>query len=134
MKKYIARGFTLLELLVVIGIIAVLVGLGSTAYSTAQKKSRDAKRRGDIKAVQQALEQYYSICGYVYPASVASGVVCASPATTLIADADMPVDPTSGDEYVYTYTAVSNSYTLCAPNSPAFETESTLTYCLENQQ
>jgi prepilin-type N-terminal cleavage/methylation domain-containing protein len=134
MRKHASKGFTLLELLVVIGIISVLVGLGTVAYSTAQKKSRDAKRKGDMKAMQSALEQYYSVCGYVYPGSVASGIVCASPAVTFIADADMPTDPTSGLEYDYTYTGASNTYTLCAPNSPAFESEATDPYCLDNQQ
>jgi len=39
------RAFTLLEILVVIGIIAILVGLGSVSFSTAQKKARDTKKR-----------------------------------------------------------------------------------------
>ncbi|PIV09820.1 hypothetical protein COS31_05535 [Candidatus Roizmanbacteria bacterium CG02_land_8_20_14_3_00_36_15] len=54
------RAFTLLEILVVIGIIAILVGLGSVSFSTAQKKARDTKRREDIKALQNCFEQYYA--------------------------------------------------------------------------
>ena len=60
MKRNI-RGFTLLEMLVVISIIGVLVGVGAVSYSTAQKKARDTKRNMDLKAVQNCMEQNYSV-------------------------------------------------------------------------
>jgi prepilin-type N-terminal cleavage/methylation domain-containing protein len=59
-------GFTLLEILVVISIIGILVAMGAVAYSTAQKKGRDARRQADIKAIQSAQEQYYAANSSVY--------------------------------------------------------------------
>lgn len=66
-KLFSKKGFTLLEMLIVIGIIAILVAMGAVSYSTAQKKARDARRRADITAIQKAMEQYYAICHFKYP-------------------------------------------------------------------
>lgn len=60
------RGFTLVELLVVISIIGLLSTLAVVALQGARVKSRDAKRVADIKQVQTALELYASEKG-VYP-------------------------------------------------------------------
>ena len=54
------NAFTLLELLVVIGIIGVLVSLAMVSYTSAQRKSRDSRRQADMKAIQGALDVYYS--------------------------------------------------------------------------
>lgn len=49
-------GFTLVELLVVISIIAVLSMVGITLYSGVQKNARDARRKTDIDAIANAME------------------------------------------------------------------------------
>lgn len=129
------KAFTLLELLVVIGIIGVLVALGTVSYSTAQKKARDAKRKNDLKAIQNALEQYYSICGFSYPApvngTVPSSIICTDPTTTIMSST--PKDPKTNLSYTMTQTT-SSDYTICAPNNPPLEAESVANYCLSNQQ
>jgi len=55
------KGFTLIELLVVISIIGILISLGAVSFTTAQKKSRDTRRKSDMKQIQTALEQCYSL-------------------------------------------------------------------------
>lgn len=60
-------GFTLLELLVVIGIIALLVSFAAVSYNAAQVRTRDARRKGDLNAMRDALEQYYSASNFLYP-------------------------------------------------------------------
>ncbi len=52
-------GFTLIELLVVIAIIGLLSSIVMASLNTARAKSRDAKRRADLRQVQLALEMYF---------------------------------------------------------------------------
>lgn len=59
MNKPDKKGFTLIELLVVISIISLLATLAVTSLQNAQKKSRDTRRRSDLKQVSTALELYF---------------------------------------------------------------------------
>ena len=67
MKKT-KKGFTIIELLVVLAIIAVLSTLGLTFFSTAATKGRDSRREQDIKEIQNMLALYannrgqYPVC------------------------------------------------------------------------
>jgi len=63
------NGFTLVELLIVISIIAILSVVGVTVFSGIQKKARIVKRISDIKAVQTSLEVYYYTHNSQYPIS-----------------------------------------------------------------
>jgi general secretion pathway protein G len=60
------RGFTLVELLVVIGIISILATILLLQLGTARAKSRDAKRIADVNQVRSALEAYFDDNG-TYP-------------------------------------------------------------------
>jgi type IV pilus assembly protein PilE len=108
------KGFTLLELLVVIAIIAILIALGTISYSTAQKKSRDAKRSSDMKEIQNALETYHAVEG-AYPD--ADTVAYPNPLeddTTYFPSGNVPTDPKTGTDYTGTYAADAASYCVCA--------------------
>ena len=54
-----SRGFSLIELLTVISIIALLSTVVLAALSTARKSARDAQRISMIRQMQTALELYY---------------------------------------------------------------------------
>jgi type IV pilus assembly protein PilE len=137
--------FTLLEMLVVIGIISVIVSMGFVSYSTSQKKARDAKRKTDLKAIQSAFEQYYSICGYKYPSSVpASGSKLTATTTNCPVSSNvdlitMPADPLGGS-YSCNNTCDTTIYTICSPvvsGTSRLETEtctSGSSCCVSNQQ
>lgn len=115
-------GYTLIEILVVVGIIAILVALGTVSYATAQKKARDAKRVSDLSSIQNALEQYYSICGFVYPITsdgtdlpkdMITSVACDSPSQNIMTT--VPTDPL-GDPYeIIAADSSGSTYTICPP-------------------
>jgi len=54
------KAFTLIELLVVIAIIGILATVSVISLSNARAKSRDAKRVGDMKQIQTALELFFN--------------------------------------------------------------------------
>ena len=53
------RAFTLIEMLVVIGIIAILIGAGMTTFSAATRKAQQARAREVVSNVATALEAIY---------------------------------------------------------------------------
>jgi general secretion pathway protein G len=109
MNKTKSRGFTLLELLVVIGIIGVIVSLAAVAYSSAQRKSRDSRRQSDMKSIQSALEVYYSESSspsFVYPDT------CDDAGSYI--KGTWPIDPVDVDDLTYTELCDSDSYYVCS--------------------
>lgn len=58
-------GFTLIELMVVVAIIAVLSVIGLTLFAGIQNKARNDRRRADIDAIAKALEVNKTPPGYV---------------------------------------------------------------------
>jgi len=61
------RGFTLVEILVVISIISLLSSVVFASVNSARAKARDAKRASDLRQIATALEFYYDTNGS-YPA------------------------------------------------------------------
>lgn len=107
----IKKGFTLLELLVVISIIGILIAMGTVSYTTAQKKGRDSRRKSDLKAIQNAMEECYSLTSS-YP------VIDISSATSITCGGETPMssvprDP-KGGSCSYHGTSTATSYTFWA--------------------
>ncbi|MBI5614327.1 prepilin-type N-terminal cleavage/methylation domain-containing protein [Candidatus Gottesmanbacteria bacterium] len=100
-------GFSLMELLIVIAIIGALVSIAAASYSSAQKRSRDSRRSSDIKAMQNAWEQYYSDQGGVYP------TLCTASMTSYLPQG-LPLDPKTSANYY------ANAATSCTPSTYCF--------------
>lgn len=66
-----ARGFTIVELLIVIVVIGILAGIVTVAYNGVQTKAMLAKIQNDLKSVQKMVETYKTFNG-TYPVTNAS--------------------------------------------------------------
>lgn len=60
MKFFNKKAFTLIEILVVIGILGLLIATATVSYSVLTRNSRDAKRKTDMEQLRAALEIYRS--------------------------------------------------------------------------
>lgn len=67
------KGFTLIELIVTMAIMAILVSVAIFAMRGAQVSSRDARRKADLEQIRSALELYRSDCRR-YPESLGTSL------------------------------------------------------------
>lgn len=81
-------GFTLVELLVVITILAILGAIAFSVYANAQKSARDAKRKADIDALAKNFESSFDFTTRTF-----SGIVTAD------FQGGAPADPKTGYDY-----------------------------------
>ncbi len=63
-----ARGFTLLELIVVMTLIGLLVGIALPAYRDATQRAREATLREDLHRMRVAIDEYHTDKGEYPPA------------------------------------------------------------------
>src|SRR4051812_43227583 len=64
-----SRGFTLVELLVVISLISILAAMGLVQYKNSVLRTQEAVLRTDLFRMRDAIDQYYADKGK-YPASL----------------------------------------------------------------
>lgn len=127
MKK-LKKGFTLVELMVVITVIAILMTIAIVSFTRIQKQARDTKRKADIRTLETALQAYYTEF-QAYPLSSSPvAVTQASPGPLAALSPYIPSIPSAplgstGTNTSYTYVSDDNGFTyaLCV----SLETAST---------
>ena len=118
------KGFTLIEILVVISIVGLLSSVFLVGLSGFRARGRDAKRLADVKSVQNGMELYYTRCAR-YPGdatcagadgaidwSILSGTLT-NPALGL-GITKIPVDPLAARKYLYGVGNGGQSYVIGA--------------------
>jgi prepilin-type N-terminal cleavage/methylation domain-containing protein len=133
----VKKGFTLVEVVVVVGVIAMLAGVMIIMLDNSRKTSRDEKRKIDLQTIQAGMEEFNSHCrtylstdsyyhrfdparfpqpptlsGYQWVADLRGYKTCI-PSNVFLDP--IPEDPQKPDR-IYRYTRVSTGqgYVLCA--------------------
>ena len=89
------KGFTILELLVVISVLVILIGIAIPRFKGMQDAGRLAQAKSELKTMQSALESYYmNMSPMAYPAtSTTVGASYLSVASPQIINSTPPYDP-----------------------------------------
>jgi len=110
-KEYMKKGFTLMEILIAISIIAILTAIGIVSYASINRNARNAKRKSDVEQMRSALELYRADTGH-YP-SINTTLDDASNLendTAFVTYMDpVPTDP-KGEQYQYLATDLVGSF------------------------
>ncbi|HUV43043.1 MAG TPA: prepilin-type N-terminal cleavage/methylation domain-containing protein [Patescibacteria group bacterium] len=101
-RKKTVKGFTLIEIMIVVAIIAIFLLIALWAYRLQLLKGRDARRKADLATWQNLLEDYAndSVC---YP----EGMVVCGPTQGEFFEgylSEIPCDPLNNVYYNYMYT------------------------------
>lgn len=72
------RGFTLIEVILVLAVGSLIFAMAFIAYGQASKNRRDSQRRSDLGKIAQELENYASDNNGKYPAGDAAGQAASS--------------------------------------------------------
>ena len=112
-KRLRARGFSLIELLIVIAIILIILTIAVPKLSTAQMNAREMAVVREIQTVNTAQAQYMSQFGQFAPTMAALGPPTSGGPGPAAADL-IPGSLASGDKDGYTFTlaATPSGYTL----------------------
>ncbi len=118
-----------MELLIVMAILGILITVGLASYKSVQAKSRDSRRKSDVRNIASALELYFNDKNR-YPADDGAGKImgCGTGDTqvcawgTAMTDSKgtvymvaTPGDPASGWQYYYdSYGSLGKGYQLFA--------------------
>jgi type II secretion system protein G len=129
------KGFTLIEIMVVIAILGILIAMASASYVASLKKGRDLKRKSDVVQIGKALELYFTDNGR-YPAAASGAnegkiLGCTDPNDPGVCDwgaiwmnkiaipniiymAKLPSDPNASQHYYYDSDAAGTYYQIYA--------------------
>lgn len=126
MLKNYKNGFTLIEILIVVAIIAILASVVLVGLGPTQEAGRDARRISDLSEAQNGLELYYNKCGF-YPGALgntqcpavtlgATGATAYTAVGAAIEAANIgvstwPQDPSNVSPHVYSYGTNGNGST-----------------------
>lgn len=124
MRMSDSRGFSLIEIVVTVTVMAVLSVAGFVTYQGTNTKTRDEKRKTDLQKIASSLEMIYQDQGF-YPETLTDEIQKYLPT--------VPTDPKNG--YSYAYNSTVGSYELFAHMEDVGSTNGSYSVeCIHQQQ
>ena len=103
------KGFTMIELLIVMAVIGILIGITLPRFRGMQEEGNIAKAKGELRTLQVGVESFYMHNNNAYPAKLAD-LIKAAPN---ILGPVLPVDPfNSSTNYGYAMSPDKNYYVI----------------------
>ena len=90
------KGFSLIELIIVISLLAILTTIGFSSYRNQTRNARDTRRKADMESIRVALEFFKSNNEY-YPNNLTLLVT-----QNYMQSIPIPPTPPVGGSYLYT--------------------------------
>ena len=120
-RKNMNKGFTIVELLIVIVVIAILAAISVVAYNGIQQRARYSVMQQDIATINKALQLYYAENGHYPYSGTTSSNTTAGPTNTLNIPGLAPTyissipripDDGIGGYYAYCWSAYGTAYKI----------------------
>jgi prepilin-type N-terminal cleavage/methylation domain-containing protein len=83
------RGFTLIELMIVVAIIGILAAIATPKFAELVTRSREGRTKNHLAALRSGLAVYYSD-NQIYPADPSTALVDGQKYLSSIPDAEVP--------------------------------------------
>lgn len=114
MNRKRSGGFTLIELMIVVAIIAILAAVAIPSYSDYVRKGKRADAKAALQGLSQAMEKFYST-NFTYLGAATADADTGAPKATVFGYTKTPREGSGATTYNLTIQAATrNSYSIRA--------------------